>query len=322
MYLLPNRGFFKDDIQVQKILTVPERTMRIVKDPRDGTLYTLTAQGDISRIRMPSPDLQLTQRIARGVRNADGVFTWTYFDLDGDIPADVPIEALRTAVANGARSSTNPVDGKLYVLNTDDASILVLPRTVIASASDFNLPYVSALFIDANGAFYVSLDVARANAPQIERVYSSADHGLNDTQGLAIGPDGSMYVGGNQGQRNANNIVIAKGLFDPATGQHTWANLRGANPFPRATWARLIISIQAWPSILPDATSLSTAARAPSTESWPKWTDCIRPQGSANYLGHSSHPHRGREYYHSHRSSGLGHLRDFSSPTGIATHLT
>ena len=84
------------------------------------------------------------QRIARGVRNADGVFTWTYFDLEGDIPADVPIEALRTAVANGARSSTNPVDGKLYVLNTDDASILVLPRTVIASASDFNLPYVSA----------------------------------------------------------------------------------------------------------------------------------------------------------------------------------
>ena len=138
----------QDDIQVQKILTVPERTMRIVKDPRDGTLYTLTAQGDISRIRMPSPDLQLEQRIARGVRNADGVFTWTYFDLEGDIPADVPIEALRTAVANGARSSTNPVDGKLYVLNTDDASILVLPRTVIASASDFNLPYVSALFID------------------------------------------------------------------------------------------------------------------------------------------------------------------------------
>ena len=223
----------QDDIQVQKILTVPERTMRIVKDPRDGTLYTLTAQGDISRIRIPSPDLQLEQRIARGVRNADGVFTWTYFNLEGDIPANVPIEALQTAVANGARSSTNPVDGKLYVLNTDDASILVLPRTVIASASDFNLPYVSALFIDANGAFYVSLDVARANAPQIERVYSSSDHGLNDTQGLAIGPDGSMYVGGNQGQRNANSIVIAKGLFDPATGQHAWSELARSEPIPK-----------------------------------------------------------------------------------------
>ena len=223
----------KDEIQVQKILTVPERTMRIVKDPRDGTLYTLTAQGDISRIRMPSPDQQLTQRVARGVRNAEGIFTWSEFDLDGEIPAEVPIEALRTAVANGARSSKNPVDGKLYVLNTDDASILILPRTVVASASDFNLPYVSALFIDANGAFYVSLDVARANAPQIERIYSSADHGLNDTQGLAIGPDGSMYVGGNQGQRNANSIVIAKGLFDPASGQHTWQELARSEPIPK-----------------------------------------------------------------------------------------
>lgn len=223
----------KDEIQIQKILTVPERTMRIAKDPRDGTLYILTAQGDISRIRMPSPDQQLTQRVARGIRNAEGIFAWSEFDLDGEIPADVPVEALRTAVANGARSSKNPVDGKLYVLNTDDASILLLPRTVIASASDFHLPYVSALFIDANGAFYVSLDVARANAPQIERVYSSADHGLNDTQGLAIGPDGSMYVGGNQGQRNANSIVITKGQYDPASDRHAWRELARTEPIPK-----------------------------------------------------------------------------------------
>ena len=240
----------QDDIQVQKILTVPERTMRIVKDPRDGTLYTLTAQGDISRIRMPSPDLQLEQRIARGVRNADGVFTWTYFDLEGDIPADVPIEALRTAVANGARSSTNPVDGKLYVLNTDDASILVLPRTVIASAAPlrFQPPLCQRPLYRRERSILRQLarsDLARANAPQIERVYSSADHGLNDTQGLAIGPDGSMPMWVEiKGSETPTASSLPKVYLTLLPANIPGANLRGANPFPRATLVRLIISIQ------------------------------------------------------------------------------
>ena len=90
-----------------------------------------------------------------------------------------------------------------------------------------------ARFLSTRTGLSTSAFVARANAPQIERIYSSADHGLNDTQGLAIGPDGSMYVGGNQGQRNANRIVIAKGLFDPASGQHTWQKLARSEPIPK-----------------------------------------------------------------------------------------
>lgn len=223
----------QDNIQVNKLLTVPERTMRIAKDPNNQTLYILSAQGDISRIFMPPPGQQVAQRIARGVQDANGTFSWTHFELNGELPADVPAAALREAVANGARSGTNPIDGKLYVLNTDENTLLILPRTVVAGAADFDIPFVGSLFIDANGVFYIGLDIARANAPTITRLYSSADHGLNDTQGLAIGPDGSIYVGGNRSQRNTNSIVIAKGQFDPATGGHIWRELAHTEPIPR-----------------------------------------------------------------------------------------
>lgn len=222
-----------DNIQVHKLLTVPERTMRIAKDPRNNALYVLSAQGDISRIHIPPPGQQPPQRVARGVRAADGSFSWTHFNLDGEIPAGIPVDAVRQAVANGARSATNPVDGVLYVLNTDDNTLLVLPRTVVAGPADFDIPFVGSLFIDVDGIFYISLNTARANAPSIERLYSSADHGLNDTQGLALGPDGSLYVGGNRSQRNSNSIVIAKGQFNPATGGHVWRELAHTEPIPR-----------------------------------------------------------------------------------------
>lgn len=224
----------RDDIQIRQLLQVPERTMRIAKDPRNNTLYILTVLGDISRILLPKPGEQLRPLVARGVRNSDtGEFTWTSFDIDGDTPDGTPIEALRQAANNGSLSSTNPVDNRLYLLNTDDNTILVPPRTVIASPDDFSINFIKALYIDEQGVFYVIRDVDRANAPQVERLYTSADHSLNDSQGLSIGPDGSMYVGGNRREGNSTIITVAKGTFDPESGTHSWSILARTEPIPR-----------------------------------------------------------------------------------------
>ena len=60
----------QDNIQVRKLIEVPQRTMRIAKDPRDKTLYTLTATGSIFRIHLLTPGQEAQPLIARGVRNA------------------------------------------------------------------------------------------------------------------------------------------------------------------------------------------------------------------------------------------------------------
>lgn len=219
---------------MRKLIEVPQRTMRIAKDPRDKTLYTLTATGSISRVQILKPDERALPLIARGVPSADtGEISWTQFNPETDAPADTPLDAIRQAADNGSRQATNPIDSKLYVLNTDDKTIIVPPRTVVARATDFGIDFPAALFIDEQGIFYITRDLERANTPSILPLYSSADHGLNDTQGFAIGPDGSIYVGGNVRRGNSTVITVAKGTFDPANGTHSWSVLARTEPIPR-----------------------------------------------------------------------------------------
>ena len=86
----------QDNIQVRKLIEVPQRTMRIAKDPRDKTLYTLTATGSIFRIHLLKPGQEAQPLIARGVRNADsGDISWTQFNPEADLPAGVPLEAIQ-----------------------------------------------------------------------------------------------------------------------------------------------------------------------------------------------------------------------------------
>ena len=224
----------RDDIQVRQLLQVPQRTMRIAKDPRDNALYLQTITGDISKIQIRQPGEELLPLVARGVRDSDtGEFTWTHFNPEGEAPAGVPIDAVRQAAADGSRTDRNPVDDTLYLLNTDDNTVFVLPRTVVAGPADFGIDYLKALFIDDEGVFYVVRDVERANTPNAQRLYSSADHGLNDTQGLAIGPDGTMYVGGNRREGDTTIITVVKGILDPASGERTWSVLARTEPIPR-----------------------------------------------------------------------------------------
>ena len=77
-----------DDIQIRQLMQVPERTMRIAKDPRDRSLYLQTASGDIFNIYMLPPDADIAPLVARGELDSDsGNFSWTQFNLEGDIPS-------------------------------------------------------------------------------------------------------------------------------------------------------------------------------------------------------------------------------------------
>lgn len=71
------------------------------------------------------------------------------------------------------------------------------------------------------------------------RLYSSTDHGLTDNvQGMAIGPDGTIYVVGNTVTDGGNSTfaTIMKGIPD-ATGKRTWSLLAQTVPYPRSRTA-------------------------------------------------------------------------------------
>src|SRR5689334_20864653 len=72
------------------------------------------------------------------------------------------------------------------------------------------------------------------------KAYSATDHGLSsNVEGLAIGPDGTIYVLGNNNTTTNNSLTyarISKGVPD-AGGVRTWSLLAQTQPYPRSATA-------------------------------------------------------------------------------------
>ncbi|MCY3667906.1 MAG: hypothetical protein OXH81_19760, partial [Gemmatimonadetes bacterium] len=151
----------RDDIEIRRILSLSQGTIRIAKDPRDDALYILRQDGAIERIdltaarRVPTyshrdhgissgftgfaigPDgsFYLASNrhgprnsgqfaLARGILlNADtGERQWEQLDPD-NLPADVPIDDILAASIFGRDPTTN----NRYVLKTTNGDITLLP---------------------------------------------------------------------------------------------------------------------------------------------------------------------------------------------------
>src|ERR1041384_6839161 len=70
------------------------------------------------------------------------------------------------------------------------------------------------------------------------RLYGAADHGIGDSaQGMAIGPDGTIYLVGNFTTDGGNKTFarIVKGV--PGSGQRVWSILAQTEPYPRSKTA-------------------------------------------------------------------------------------
>src|SRR6266567_3656643 len=70
------------------------------------------------------------------------------------------------------------------------------------------------------------------------KVYSAADHGLNSSvEGLAIGPDGSIYVLGNITTNTSMTFArISKGVPN-ASNVRTWSTFARTEPYARSQTA-------------------------------------------------------------------------------------
>jgi hypothetical protein len=97
-----------------------------------------------------------------------------------------------------------------------------------------------------NQLYYLKIngDIFRVNlqptgsASTSTKVYSATDHGLSSSvEGLAIGPDGTIYVLGNNNTNTSLTYArISKGVPN-AGGVRTWSLLAQTQPYPRSATA-------------------------------------------------------------------------------------
>jgi glucose/arabinose dehydrogenase len=107
------------------------------------------------------------------------------------------------------------------------------PETSVRLVRD---PVSSALFVLKRDGDVFRLTVPAQGAPSLERLYRSAETGVSDAQGMAIGPDGTLYLVGNQVEGLDNFAIIRRGAR--ASGdQRAWSTLAQTARYPRSNTA-------------------------------------------------------------------------------------
>ena len=129
-----------------------------------------------------------------------------------------------------------PVFGTPAVLNTNLQLRLVLNTAISGGAASVRIakdPRNNTLYyLKINGDVF-QLRLAAGTGSSSTRVYSSADHGLSTSvEGMAIGPDGTIYLTANITTNSNSNIArIMKGVPNGA-GVRVWSMLAETQPYP------------------------------------------------------------------------------------------
>lgn len=97
-------------------------------------------------------------------------------------------------------------------------------------------PVSNALFVLKREGDIFRLTVPAQGAPTLERIYRPAETGVTDVQGMAFGPDGTLYLVANQIDGLDNFAIIQRG--SPASGdQRSWSTLARTVRHPRSNTA-------------------------------------------------------------------------------------
>jgi hypothetical protein len=94
-------------------------------------------------------------------------------------------------------------------------------------------------YLKFNGDIYRVERLPGQGTSTSSRAFTSADHGITDSaQGMAIGPDGTIYIVGNTPTNNGNSTFarIVKGVPN-ASDTRTWSLLARTEPYPRSRTA-------------------------------------------------------------------------------------
>ena len=93
-------------------------------------------------------------------------------------------------------------------------------------------------YLKENGDIFL-LNLEPGSGSTSTRAYSAADHGISGSAlGLAIGPDGTIYIVGNTTTNSGNSTfaTVMKGVPAPH-GMRAWSVLAQTEPYPRSRTA-------------------------------------------------------------------------------------
>jgi glucose/arabinose dehydrogenase len=144
---------------------------------------------------------------------------------------------LRDAVWASALLLAGACGGSEVPLSTDFAVRRIIdtggPETSVRLVRD---PVSNALFVLKRNGDVFRLTVPAPGASTLERLYGSSETGVSDAQGMAVGPDGTLYLVGNQIDGLDNFAIIRRGAR--ASGdQRTWSTLAQTVRYPRSNTA-------------------------------------------------------------------------------------
>jgi Glucose / Sorbosone dehydrogenase len=96
------------------------------------------------------------------------------------------------------------------------------------------LPDGRFIYLKLNGDIFL-VDLARGTQ---RRAYTTAQHHLSNTQGLAVGPNGVFYIVGNEDlPNNQTKAKIAKGVWDVTLNKRIWSVLAETASYPKSNTA-------------------------------------------------------------------------------------
>lgn len=127
---------------------------------------------------------------------------------------------------NAAPKALRPNIQIRNILNT----LSVSPSVRIAKDPRNNTLY----YLKLNGEIYrVNLGSSTSTL-----VYNSTNHNVGETQGMAIGPNGTIYLVGNVDLvNNQTKGIIVKGVINSGTGQRIWSILAQSAGYPKSKTA-------------------------------------------------------------------------------------
>jgi hypothetical protein len=129
-----------------------------------------------------------------------------------------------------------------FVINTSLQLRLVMHTTNSSGASSIRIvkdPRNDQLYyLKENGDIYRVNLMPGSGASTSVRVFTTADHTISGASGVAIGPDGTIYLVGNTTTNSGNQTfaTIVKGATNGG-GQRIWSFLARTQPYPRSRTA-------------------------------------------------------------------------------------
>jgi Glucose / Sorbosone dehydrogenase len=137
--------------------------------------------------------------------------------------------SIMAIISTGAVADPLPLRPDITVTKIID-TVAVSPSVRIA-----RLPFAGYLvYLKLNGDVY-RVDLRKGTQT---RLYTSAQHGLTNTQGMAVGSDGVFYLVGNEDlSNNLTKAKIVKGIFDTVLKKRIWSILAETVGYPKSNTA-------------------------------------------------------------------------------------